>query len=276
MDAPGRSGAGPLSWGVHRQSALQCRLAAASNRSIGQNSMQSSRNAPTNSLTAVTPGGHAQADATKPGARRGLLLSWVALLAAPLLAAAADDAAVTGEQIYAYCVDCHGKRGEGGNDGTYPRIAGLPQPYLERQLHAFKSQTRLNKPMVPIFKHHHFDAEIIDLVSAHVADFSPPRLSLWPYEPTPEALAAFDDKAAFEAAGADLYTEACAGCHGADADGGDSGKIPPLVVQYPAYLKKQIGDFARGERDMPADGRCGDVTPAQAEAVIAHIVELGK
>jgi len=41
-------------------------------------------------------------------------------------------------------------------------------------------------------------------------------------------------------------------------------------------LKKQIGDFARGERDMPAAGGCGDLTPAQAEAVISHIVDLGK
>ena len=205
-----------------------------------------------------------------------MVLTAVALLAAPLFAAAADDAEVTGEQIYAYCVDCHGKRGEGGSDGTYPRIAGLPQPYVDRQLHAFKSQTRLNKPMVPIFKHQQFDDEIIDLVAAHVADFSPPRLSLWPYQPTPEALAAFDDKAAFESAGAELYTQSCAGCHGPDAAGDDSGKVPPLVAQYPAYLKKQIGDFARGERKIPADGRCDEVTPAQAEAAISHIVELGK
>ncbi|WP_296900041.1 c-type cytochrome [Thiohalocapsa sp.] len=191
---------------------------------------------------------------------------------------AADDAAaeVTGEQIYAYCVDCHGKRGEGGDGGTYPRIAGLPQPYIDRQLHAFKSQARRTKPMVPIFQHHRFDAEIIDLVAGHVAGFSPPRLSLWPYEPSAAALEAFADKAAFEAAGAELYADACAGCHGADASGDDAGKVPPLIVQYPAYLKKQIGDFARGERKMPADARCGEVPPAQAEAVISHIVELGK
>ncbi|WP_295879278.1 c-type cytochrome [uncultured Thiohalocapsa sp.] len=229
------------------------------------------------------PSHSARRSRLRPATRRRLwrlpfpaALSLLISSAIPLAAGADESAEVTGAQVYAYCVDCHGKRGEGGANGTYPRIAGLPQPYVDRQLHAFKSQTRVNKPMVPIFKHHRFDAEVIDLVAGHVADFTPPRLSLWPYEPTPEALAAFDDKAAFAAAGADLYAEACASCHGADAGGDETGKVPPLIIQYPAYLKKQIGDFARDERKLPADGRCGELDPAQAEAVISHIVEVGK
>jgi cytochrome c553 len=196
----------------------------------------------------------------------------LATLALPL--SAAEE--ITGERIYAYCVDCHGKRGEGGDGGTYPRIAGLPQAYVDRQLHAFKTQSRRNKPMVPIFTHHRFDDEVIAVVSAHVAGFTPPTLSLWPYEPSRAALDAFDDKAAFATAGTEIYDNSCAGCHGDDARGDDSGETPPLVVQYPAYLKKQIGDFARGERRTPPGGRCGEVSPAEAEAVIAHIVELGK
>jgi cytochrome c553 len=201
-----------------------------------------------------------------------VLLLVLASLALPL--PAAEE--ITGERIYAYCVDCHGKRGEGGDGGTYPRIAGLPQPYVDRQLHAFKTQSRRNKPMVPIFTHHRFDEEVIDVVSAHVAGFTPPTLSLWPYEPSREALDGFDDKAAFATAGTEIYGNSCASCHGDDASGDDSGETPPLVIQYPAYLKKQIGDFARGERKTPPDGRCGELSPAEAEAVIAYIVELGK
>jgi cytochrome c553 len=130
--------------------------------------------------------------------------------------------------------------------------------------------------MVPIFKHHRFDAEVIDIVAGHVAGLTPPKLSLWPYQPSAEALAAFADKAAFDAAGAATYAESCADCHGADASGDEAGKVPPLVAQYPAYLKKQMADFARGERKLPAQGRCGDVDPALAEALIMHVVELGK
>jgi cytochrome c553 len=202
-------------------------------------------------------------------------LAFLALLL-PWPAVAEDTPATTGAQVYAYCEECHGKRGEGGDDGKYPRIAGLPQPYIDRQLHAFKSQARRNKPMVPIFRHHRFDAEIIDLVAGHVAGLTPPVLRLWPYQPSPQALAAFAGRNAFREAGAATYADECAGCHGADAAGDGAGDAPPLVGQYPAYLNKQLGDFARGERDMPAGGRCGDLTPAQGEAVISHIVELGK
>jgi cytochrome c553 len=190
---------------------------------------------------------------------------------------AAGEGQVSGADIYAYCVDCHGKRAEGGKDGVYPRLAGLPQAYIDRQLHAFKSQTRVNKPMIPIFKHNRFDEEIIDLVSAHLAGLAPPVLRLWPYEPNRDALAAFDDKASYAAAGAETYTAACAECHGPSGEGIDEPDgAPPLVGQYPAYLTKQIGDFARGERVHRHSQRCAELTPAVADAVVNHLVELGK
>lgn len=201
----------------------------------------------------------------------------LALLALPAAAADTDaEPEAGGERIYAYCVACHGKRGEGGADGRYPRIAGLPQPYIDRQLHGFRDQTRINKPMVPIFKHHRFDDAVIATVAGHIAAMSPPALSLWPYAPSPDALAAFADRAAYAAAGADTYDSACAECHGADAAGSTEHGTPPLVGQYPAYLIKQIGDFARGERKHAASAQCGGIEPATADAVVSHIVELGK
>jgi cytochrome c553 len=206
-----------------------------------------------------------------------------ALLAAGLLAApapsvaeSAESAQITGEAIYAYCESCHGKRGAGGDGGKYPRIAGLPQPYVDKQLHDFKSQRRVNKPMIPIFKHHRFDDEVIDVVSAHIAGMRPPGLSLWPYEPSSDALAAFESRAAFAAAGETIYRDQCSECHGADGAGGAEQDVPPLVDQYPAYLRKQIGDFATGQREHREANHCGSISPAEAEAVIDRLVELGK
>jgi cytochrome c553 len=236
-------------------------------------------------LPGPTPPAAGLSGARPPGVMpTGVLLVGVSLLGMTLLLPAVraqEGAMPSGADIYVYCVDCHGKRGEGGKDGTYPRIAGLPQAYLDRQLHAFKSQTRVNKPMVPIFKHNRFDAEIIDLVAGHVAGLSPPTLNLWPYTPDPEALAAYPDKSAYVAAGEETYAESCAGCHGVAGEGasGGAGKGqggPPLVNQYPAYLIKQIGDFARGGRTHAQSERCADLTPAGADAVVNHLVELGK
>ena len=183
---------------------------------------------------------------------------------------------VTGEAVYKYCEACHGKRGAGGKDGKYPRIAGLPQAYVDKQLHAFKSQQRVNKPMIPIFKHHRFDAEVISAVSAHVAGMPPPRLSLWPYEADPDALAAFASRADYAAVGAEAYASNCAACHGPDGTGDADAGAPPLTDQYPAYLRKQIADFADGRRSHADSERCAAMTPADADAVISHLVEVGR
>jgi len=183
---------------------------------------------------------------------------------------------VTGEAVYKYCESCHGKRGAGGEHGKYPRIAGLPQAYVDKQLHAFKSQQRVNKPMIPIFKHHRFDAEVISAVSAHIADMPPPGLSLWPYEADPEALAAFSSRADYATAGAAAYADKCAVCHGDHGGGVADTGAPPLIDQYPAYLRKQIADFAQGRRRHIDSESCAAVTPAEADAVISHLVELGR
>jgi len=191
-------------------------------------------------------------------------------------AAAAAETAVTGAAVYDYCESCHGKGGTGGEGGKYPRIAGLPQAYIDKQLHDFKARRRINKPMIPIFKHHRFDAEIIDLVSAHIAGMPPPGLSLWPYEPSSDALAAFASRTAFAEAGERIYADRCSRCHGAEGTGDAAQKAPPLIDQYPAYLRKQIGDFATGQREHRAAQYCGAIGPAEAEAVIHRLVELGK
>ncbi|MBK1705436.1 c-type cytochrome [Halochromatium glycolicum] len=187
--------------------------------------------------------------------------------------AAQQQEGVTGEAIYRYCESCHGDRGAGGESGKYPRIAGLPVGYIDKQLHDFKAQRRVNKPMIPIFKHHRFDETVIDKVSAHIAAMPPPQLALWPYEPSRDAIETYGSKQALAAAGAERYQADCASCHG---DEGGGGSAPPLIDQYPAYLSKQIRDFGAGRRTHPAADQCGSLDAAQTEALLDHLVELGK
>lgn len=182
---------------------------------------------------------------------------------------------ITGEAIYRYCKSCHGEQGAGGEGGKYPRIAGLPPAYIDQQLHDFKSQRRVNKPMIPIFKHHRFDEQVIDLVAAHIAAMPPPGLALWPYQPSDAALGSYGSKQALAAAGAEQYQTRCASCHG-DAGSGQIDAGPPLIDQYPAYLSKQISDFAAGRREHAAAEQCGAPDAAETEALIFHLVELGK
>jgi cytochrome c553 len=183
---------------------------------------------------------------------------------------------ITADGVYAFCVSCHGKQGAGGEGGRYPRIAGLPQAYLDAQIHAFRSQERVNKPMIPIFKHVRFDEEVIDLVSAHVAAMAVPDLGLWPYQPDPDALATFASRADYVAAGAAAYDAQCASCHGASAEGMEATGAPPLVAQYPAYLRKQIGDFAADRRHHEQSDQCGAPDDATTDAILNHLIELGR
>ena len=47
-----------------------------------------------------------------------------------------------GKSAYAVCVTCHGANGEGNTALNSPKIAGLPDWYVERQLHNFKNGIR--------------------------------------------------------------------------------------------------------------------------------------
>ncbi|RKZ97040.1 MAG: hypothetical protein DRQ43_03535, partial [Gammaproteobacteria bacterium] len=53
----------------------------------------------------------------------------IAFLLIPLSHAAEIDLAL-GEEINELCAGCHGEYGEGGKQGEYPRLAGLPASYI--------------------------------------------------------------------------------------------------------------------------------------------------
>jgi len=152
-----------------------------------------------------------------------------------------------GEQIYQHCKVCHGLNGLGGKEGKYPRIAGLPQAYLEKQLTDFKHRKRQNKPMVPVFKNWRFNTDAIASVASYVTQLPLDELTIPAYEPAPEIVAQFDSRDEMQEVGEDLFQD-CVQCHGEQATGKADKKSPPLVNQYPNYLRKQIGDFASGLR----------------------------
>ena len=42
-----------------------------------------------------------------------------------------------GEEINEFCAGCHGEFAQGGKDGKYPRLAGLPYEFLVEQIKRF-------------------------------------------------------------------------------------------------------------------------------------------
>jgi cytochrome c553 len=181
-----------------------------------------------------------------------------------------------GKQIYQHCKNCHGPEGLGGEGGKYPRIAGLPQPYLEKQLSDFKHRKRLNKPMVPVFKNWRFNQDAIASVAKYVNRLSLNELNIPAYQSAPEILAQFDSPDHMVEVGEDLFQD-CVQCHGEDAKGREDKKSPPLVQQYPNYLRKQIGDFAAGRRTHEnSESLFTELEADEVEALLAYITSLAE
>ena len=179
----------------------------------------------------------------------------------PLLAAAAlmlasacagpTDGPDRGAVLYTTCQPCHMADGGGNLKVAAPAIAGLPQWYVEAQLHKFKSDHRGTHPtdlpgqrMRPLAKAMQDDAQI-KLVAAHVAG-----MPLVYREPTLTGGDAEKGKA--------LYG-LCASCHGADAKGNEKLNAPGLATSDDWYLLTQLKNFKAGVRGTNP----GDVTGAQ-------------
>jgi cytochrome c553 len=64
---------------------------------------------------------------------------------------ASGDRALTaaGEHLSAYCMACHGMRGQTINQ-EWPNLAGQQAAYLKKQLQAFKSGERISSQMQPV------------------------------------------------------------------------------------------------------------------------------
>lgn len=164
------------------------------------------------------------------------------------------------------CVSCHGLKGEG--DGNLsPRLAGLDQGYIVRQLGFYADGQRINPRMVAIAKALTGDER------QHVAAFyaglpiPPPRAC-----PTPPVAAPRLHRSGDPARG----IAACASCHGVGGEG-NAGN-PPLAGQPAAYLNRQLADWRAGDRYGDPFGTMTKIakalTSAEAAALSAYAARL--
>ena len=73
-----------------------------------------------------------------------------------------------GEEINEVCAGCHGEFGEGGKEGEYPRIAGMPAKFLTKQLELFRERARPNIAMVEFVDHRQMPDEDIFQISTYL------------------------------------------------------------------------------------------------------------
>jgi len=190
--------------------------------------------------------------AAVPAGRIGFSFSAASAAAS---AAPGEAEVARGRAYYTTCAGCHGNSGEGFVGMHAPRLAGLPRPYVERQLQLFRQDLRggaadfygvaMNGRAKALP-----DDEAVRSVSAYIATL--PRAS-------PAVSAGDIDR------GRQLY-QGCAACHGADAEGVAASGAPPLRGLDGWYLSTQLKNYKAGVRGREGDGP-GQLMRAAAAAI---------
>ncbi len=146
-----------------------------------------------------------------------------------------------------YCTTCHGADGRGNEGVQAPRLAGMEDWYLVRQLENFRAGIRGTHPK---------DIEGIAMqpMAAKLTDESIADIVQWvgswtyiPAEITVEGDAA---------RGQQLYA-ACAACHGQQAEGNEALGAPALAGQNDWYLVTQLKNFMADYRGHHPDDSFG-------------------
>ncbi|GAA3898517.1 c-type cytochrome [Halomonas cibimaris] len=182
-----------------------------------------------------------------------------------------------GEQVSSTCVACHQTDGMGKNNPqaeSWPRLAGLPEAYIAKQLHDFKAGRRQNASMAAIVTG--LDEQDMADVAAYYA-----RLTPWPELPTAYHAADPDSAAEWLAERGDWengsFIPACSQCHGPNGQGVGE-HFPPLAGQHEAYLKTQLARWRSGQRHNDPNelmaGVANRLSDDQIEMIAAYYAKL--
>jgi len=175
-----------------------------------------------------------------------------------------------GEQNAAVCAGCHGQGGAKPVMGVYPKLSGLGEKYLYRQLVAIKSKER-NIPEMTGILDNMSDQDLQDLA----AYFDSQEMVVSQADPD------LVDQGSALYRGGNMATgvPACAGCHNPQGNGNAPAGYPALGGQNAEYLIKQLKAYRDGDRNNGANAAimmdvAAKLTDAEIEAVSSYISGL--
>jgi len=167
---------------------------------------------------------------------------------AQILAQAAGGTAAAGKALYAVCAGCHGAQAEGNPALHAPKLAGLGDWYLKRQLKNYKVGARgthdkdlFGRTMAPMAATLADDAAIANVVA---------YIGTLPVKPAPATVAGRAHK------GQGSYVT-CAVCHGLGGRGLQATNAPALAGMSDWYLVTQLKNFKQGVRGAHAKDMYG-------------------
>ncbi|ADP99090.1 c-type cytochrome [Marinobacter adhaerens] len=175
-----------------------------------------------------------------------------------------------GEQNAAVCAGCHGQGGAKPVMGVYPKLSGLGEKYLYRQLVAIKSKER-NIPEMTGILDNMSDQDLQDLA----AYFDSQEMVVSQADPD------LVDQGSALYRGGNMATgvPACAGCHNPQGNGNAPAGYPALGGQNAEYLIKQLKAYRDGDRNNGSNAAimmdvAAKLTDAEIEAVSSYISGL--
>jgi cytochrome c553 len=140
------------------------------------------------------------------------------------------------------CMACHAADGGGMAAAGFPRLAGLPEAYLRKQLEDFANGSRVNATMQPVVGAL-TDAER-DAVVAYYSKLPAPTPAAAP--PLKGDVAQLGKTLAMRGRWSDTLP-ACEQCHGPGGMGvGDH--FPPLAGQSSIYISNELHAWQQGSR----------------------------
>ncbi|ROM48517.1 cytochrome c4 [Pseudomonas canadensis] len=169
------------------------------------------------------------------------------------------------------CVACHGADGAGMAAAGFPRLAGLPAPYVRKQLEDFKGGSRSNPVMQPV-ANALTDAEIEAVSQALAAMPGPVPQAVYRGDMPLNAAQKLAQQGAWE-----RQIPACASCHGPAGTGvGDA--FPPLAGQPAVYLAAQLTAWQNGTRHNDPNDLMGHIakslTAEEVQGVAQYFASL--
>jgi len=164
-----------------------------------------------------------------------------------------------GDEINQVCAGCHGEFAMGGSDGKYPRIAGLPIPYIIKEVVLFRERHRPNIAMVEHVEERQLsNKEVIDIATylnniklnnrLSIIDETAPDFDAYARLMEAKSVLQIGRTEGNLKKGKKLYSKECKSCHGKKGEGDLEDGTPLVAGQYQKYLWRQIDLYMKGKR----------------------------
>ncbi|WP_317932786.1 c-type cytochrome [Halioxenophilus sp. WMMB6] len=171
-------------------------------------------------------------------------------------AAAAGGDATAGESKVQVCAACHGADGN-SLAPTFPKLAGLGEKYILKQMHDIKAGDRVVPEMTGILTP--FSDEDMADIAAYFAKQTMQLTGAKEKKVLTNAGVEVDTlilgERIFRAGNKETAIPACMGCHSPTGQGNSPAGYPRLGGQFPEYIEKQLRAFRAGERTNDGDAK---------------------